>query len=70
VSFLEGLSQALKTYSKGAPFYNVFGLVPTSVVSALSGSDPLVVENQLYTAGALVSFYAYTIGKLSNHKAR
>ena len=34
------------------------------------GSDPLVVESQLYTAGALVSFYAYTIGKLSNHKAR
>jgi hypothetical protein len=30
----------------------------------------LVVESQLYTAGALVSLYAYTIGKLSNHKGR
>jgi hypothetical protein len=30
----------------------------------------LVVESQLYTAGALVSFDAYTIGKLPNHKGR
>jgi hypothetical protein len=30
----------------------------------------LVVESQLYTTGALVSFYAYTIGKLPNHKGR
>ena len=30
----------------------------------------LVVESQLYTTGALVSFDAYTIGKLPNHKGR
>ena len=30
----------------------------------------LVVKSQLYTAGALVSFDAYTIGKLPNHKGR
>ena len=30
----------------------------------------LVVESQLYTAGSLVSFDAYTIGKLPNHKGR
>ncbi len=30
----------------------------------------LVVESQLYTAGALVSFDAYVIGKLPNHKGR
>jgi len=32
VSFLEELSQALKTYSKGAPFYNVWVPVPTKSV--------------------------------------
>jgi hypothetical protein len=30
----------------------------------------LMVESQLYTAGALVSFYAYTIGKVPDHKGR
>ena len=30
----------------------------------------LVVEGQLYTAGALVSFDAYTVGKLPDHKGR
>ncbi len=30
----------------------------------------LVVESQLYTAGSLVSFDAYTIGKLPNHEGR
>jgi hypothetical protein len=30
----------------------------------------LVVKSQLYMAGALVGIYAYTIGKLPNHKGR
>ena len=35
------------------------------------GKQPtLVVESQLYMAGALVSFDAYAIGKLPNHKGR
>ena len=32
--------------------------------------NTLVVESQLYTAGALVSFDAYTIGKLPDHEGR
>jgi hypothetical protein len=38
--------------------------------SGSAGSCTLVVQSQLYTAGALVGFYAYTIGKLPNHKGR
>jgi hypothetical protein len=37
VSFLEESSQALKTYSKGAPFYNVWVLVRTCSVIRLVG---------------------------------
>ena len=40
------------------------------VSEQLSKPLTLVVESQLYAAGALVSFYAYTIGKLPNHKGR
>jgi hypothetical protein len=36
----------------------------------MSKKFTLVVESQLYTAGALVSFDAYAIGKLPNHKGR
>ena len=35
-----------------------------------SNKFTLVVESQRYTAGSLVSFDAYTIGKLPNHKGR
>ena len=38
--------------------------------NSVSKQPTLVVETQFYTAGALVSFYAYTIGKLPNHKGR
>jgi hypothetical protein len=34
------------------------------------GYITLVVESQLYSTGDVVSFDAYTIGKLPNHKGR
>jgi hypothetical protein len=49
VSFLEELSQALKTYSKGAPFYNV--LLPVRRVAGhLRSSTPDVHRGHLSEA--------------------
>ena len=48
-----------------------FEVVPRRVrANSVSKQLTLVVESQLYTAGALVSFDAYTIGKLPDHKGR
>ena len=48
MSFLEGLSQALKTYSKGAPFYNAWlTVLNVPVLRSLIGRVVRQPRNQL-----------------------